>query len=497
MTAADPVSETRSLLRRAMAAARRGVDRAAVEAAVYDNGGLSGRYLVMTVISAAIAALGLMLSSPAVVIGAMLVSPMMGPIVALGFSLTLLDWNRLKQALSALVVGVAVALTVAILLTLLSPLKEPTSEILARTRPNFFDLLIAVFSGVAGAYAVIRQRGETIIGVAIATALMPPVATVGFGLGAGDLSIAAGAFYLFMTNLLAIALAATMTAGFFGFRPRLSERPSPWRGLAVLAVFVLLSIPLAVSLRAIGLESRATAETRTAVADIFAGADARITLLDARSEGKGVAVSALVSTRKLAPDAQARLQERLSGALHVPVSATLDQIVVADPEAASRAVQAGAGSNPDPTATLRTRLADAVPFATDAVMTDAEGRRAIVLLRPDAGLDLASAYALEAALRRRFEGVDVWVTPPVQELAAVDLGDAGARARAVWALARWRASPALRVCRPAPAAAGAEAEGDAAQAFRAQLAAAGVSVRAEAGPECRRGDQNLARLSLG
>ena len=445
--AADPVRETRSYLRRLLAAARRGVDREAVEASVYDNGGLSGRYLMMTVISAAIAALGLMLSSPAVVIGAMLVSPMMGPIVALGFSLALLDWRRLKQSLTCLAVGMAVALTVAILLTLLSPLKEPTSEILARTRPNFFDLLIAVFSGVAGAYAVIRQRGETIIGVAIATALMPPVATVGFGIGTGD-----------------------------------------------------LSIPLVISLRAIGLESQATAETRTAVADIFAGADSRVTLLDARSEGQGVTVSTLVSTRKLVPDAQKQLQDRLSAALHVPVTATLDQIVVADPHAASRAVQASAGSSPDPTATLRTRLSDAVPFATDAVMVDAEGRRAIVLLRPDAGLDLASAYALEAGLRGRFEGVDVWVTPPVQELSVVDLGDAGARARAVWALTRWRASPAVRDCRPAPGAAVAEDQEpspNAGEAFRAQLTAAGVAIPAEPGPECRRGDQNLARLSLG
>ncbi len=501
MTAETPAAaQTRNLLRRLLVGARRGVDHAEAAAAVYENGGLSGRYLMMTVISAAIAALGLMLSSPAVVIGAMLVSPMMGPIVALGFSLALLDWNELKQSLTALGVGVGLALFVAILLTLLSPLKEPTAEILARTRPNFFDLLIAVFSGVAGAYAVIRQRGETIIGVAIATALMPPVATVGFGLGTGDLSIAAGAFFLFMTNLVAIALAATVTAGFYGFRPRLLERPKPWRGVAVMVVFVLLAVPLALSLRSIALESRATAETRLAVEDIFAGAESRITLLDARSEGKGVTVSTLVSTRKLMADAQARLQERLTAALHVPVTATLDQIVVADPQAAARAVQTSQASAPDPAAALRNRLADAVPFATDAVMTDAEGRRAIVLLRPDAGLDLDSAYALEAALRTRFDGVDVWVTPPVQEPKAVDLGDAEARARMVWALARWRAAPAVSLCRPAPgapAAEGREAQPDAGQVFLSELAAAGVSTRAENGLACQRGDQNMARLSLG
>ena len=338
MTAENPAAqETRNLLRRLLVSARRGVEHPEVAQAVYENGGLNGRYLMMTVISASIAALGLMLSSPAVVIGAMLVSPMMGPIVALGFSLALLDWSELKQSLTALGVGVGLALFVAILLTLLSPLKEPTAEILARTRPNFFDLLIAVFSGVAGAYAVIRQRGETIIGVAIATALMPPVATVGFGLGTGDLSIAGGAFFLFMTNLVAIALAATVTAGFYGFRPRLLERPKPWRGVAVMVVFVLLAVPLALSLRSIALESRATAETRLAVEDIFAGGESRITLLDARSEGKGVTVSTLVSTRKLVADAQNRLQERLTAALHVPVTATLDQIVVADPQPDRRA----------------------------------------------------------------------------------------------------------------------------------------------------------------
>ena len=267
-----------------------------------------------------------------------------------------------------------------------------------------------------------------------------------------------------------------------------------------MVVFVLLAVPLALSLRSIALESRATAETRLAVENIFAGGESRITLLDARSEGKGVTVSTLVSTRKLVADAQARLQERLTAALHVPVSATLDQIVVADPQAAARAVQTSQASAPDPAAALRNRLADAVPFATDAVMTDAEGRRAIVLLRPDAGLDLDSAYALEAALRTRFDGVDVWVTPPVQEPKAVDLGDAEARARMVWALARWRAAPAVSLCRPAPgapAAEGREAQPDAGQVFLSELAAAGVSIRAENGPACQRGDQNLARLSLG
>jgi hypothetical protein len=94
----------------------------------------------------------------------------------------------------------------------------------------------------------------------------------------------------------------------------------------------------------------------------------------------------------------------------------------------------------------------------------------------------------------------VWVTPPVQEPKAVDLGDAEARARMVWALARWRAAPVVSLCRPAPgapAAEGREAQPDAGQVFLAELAAAGVSILSENGPTCQRGDQNMARLSLG
>ena len=497
--AAKQARETRSLMRRFMANVRRGVDHDEVADAVYENGGLTGRYLIMTFISAAIAILGLMLSSPAVVIGAMLMSPMMGPIVALGFSLTLLDWAELKQSLTALGIGFGLALLVAILLTVLSPLKEPTAEILARTRPNFFDLLIAVFSGVAGAYAVIKQRGETIIGVAIATALMPPVATVGFGLGTGDLLIAGGAFFLFMTNLVAIALAATLTATFYGFRPRILERPQPWRALAVVVVFALLSAPLALSLRAIGRESQATAETRLAVDEIFEGADSRVTLLDVRSDGDRISVSALVSTRTLVADAQARLRERLDAALHAPVEVVLDQIVVADPQAAARAVQASQVTAPDPVAALRNRLIEAVPFATDAIMLDGQGQRALILLRSDAGLDLASAFALEKALQGRFEGVDVWVTPPVHPFDSVDLGDPEAVARSAWALSRWRASPAVRFCRPEPApepTEGQTPQPGAQERFVAPLAAAGVAIAAPAGPGCRRGDSNLARIAL-
>lgn len=487
------------IARLTLARARRGVQHRDVAVTVYENGGLDGRYMMMTVISAAIAVLGLMLGSPAVVIGAMLVSPMMGPIVALGFSLALLDWEELKRSVKAIAFGVGLALLVAIILTVMSPLKEPTGEILARTRPNFFDLLIAAFSGVAGAYAVIRQRGETIIGVAIATALMPPIATVGFGLGTGDLAIAGGAFFLFMTNLVAIALAATLTAGFFGFRPQLEGKTRRWRGLGVVFVFIVLAVPLGLSLRAIGQESRAAAEARLAIADIFRGADSRITSLDARSDGDSVTVSALVSTRSLVADAQSRLDERLSAAMHLPIDVTLDQIVVADPEAAARALQASQTA-PDPSTQLRNRLVEAVPFTTDAILYDGTEQVAIIQPRRDSGLDLRGAVSMERELTRRFGDVTVRVIPPLQSLEAVDLGDTSARGLAIWALARWRAQPVVSLCDPQAApdpAEGEERGPSAGQTFLDELAAAGVTTRQPDQSLCQRGDENLARIELG
>ena len=136
---------------------------------------LSARYLLMLAMSAGIAILGLLLSSPAVVIGAMLLSPLMGPIIGLGFALAIGDFQWIKQASKSLAVGTGISILFCALIVMLSPLQTVTQEIAARTQPNLFDLFVALFSAVAGAYAMIRGREGTVVGVAIATALMPPL----------------------------------------------------------------------------------------------------------------------------------------------------------------------------------------------------------------------------------------------------------------------------------------------------------------------------------
>ncbi|MGB1316796.1 MAG: DUF389 domain-containing protein [Flavobacteriales bacterium] len=153
-----------------------------------------------------IASIGLNLNSTAVVIGAMLISPLMGPILAIGLSVGTNDWNMLKRALKNFGVMVVVALITSTLYFLITPLREAQPELLARTKPTFLDALIAIFGGLAGIIGVSRRnRGNVIPGVAIATALMPPLCTAGYGLATGNLSYFAGALYLFTINSLFIA----------------------------------------------------------------------------------------------------------------------------------------------------------------------------------------------------------------------------------------------------------------------------------------------------
>src|SRR5690606_23097691 len=239
------------------------IDHEKVVAQVAEDSGWSPRYAFMPMMSAGIAVLGLLLSSPAVVIGAMLISPLMNPILGLGFSLALFDFAEMRRSLIALAIGAVAAVLFTALIVLLSPLKAPTAEILARTRPNLFDLLVALFAALAGTFAIIRGRGETIVGVAIATALMPPLAVVGYGLATMNLPVLGGSSALFATNFVTIALAATIMARFYGFGHYLSSQQS-WAqtGLLILA-FVGMAVPLGFSLSQIARETVTAAQVRS------------------------------------------------------------------------------------------------------------------------------------------------------------------------------------------------------------------------------------------
>jgi uncharacterized hydrophobic protein (TIGR00271 family) len=165
-----------------------------------------------------IASVGLNINSTAVVIGAMLISPLMGPIVGIGLALGTYDFVLLKKSARNLFAAILISVVTSMIYFLLSPLSEVKSEILARIRPSFFDVLIAFFGGAAGIVAISRkQKGNVISGVAIATALMPPLCTAGFGLATRNFTYFVGAMYLFIINSVFISISTFIFVRYLGF----------------------------------------------------------------------------------------------------------------------------------------------------------------------------------------------------------------------------------------------------------------------------------------
>ena len=173
-----------------------------------------GTNLWILIFAIFIASLGLNVNSTAVIIGAMLISPLMGPIIGMGLAVGTLDTELLKQSLKNYGVATLISVVTAMVYFLISPLSEARSELLARTSPSLYDVLIAFFGGAAGVLALTtKSKGQVIPGVAIATALMPPLCTAGYGLATAQWSYFFGAFYLFFINTVFIA-----TATFLGVK---------------------------------------------------------------------------------------------------------------------------------------------------------------------------------------------------------------------------------------------------------------------------------------
>ena len=180
-----------------------------------------GANLWVLIFAIFIACLGLNLNSTAVIIGAMLISPLMGPIIGMGLAVGRADLELLKRSLTNYGVATVISVLTATLYFLLTPLTEAQSELLARTSPTLYDVLIALFGGAAGILALSTGgKGNVIPGVAIATALMPPLCTAGYGLAMGEWSFFFGAFYLYFINTVFIALATYVGVRLLKFRPK-------------------------------------------------------------------------------------------------------------------------------------------------------------------------------------------------------------------------------------------------------------------------------------
>lgn len=220
-------------------------DRRKVLENVTSNTSFRGANLWILACAIVIASVGLNVNSTAVIIGAMLISPLMGPIVGAGFGLGIFDFALLRKSLKNLLIATLVSLSVATIYFFLSPFKETQSELLARTSPNIYDILIAFFGGLVGVIAITRvEKGNPIPGVAIATALMPPLCTAGYGLAIGNFRFFFGALYLYAINCVFICIATFLIVKYLKYP--VVEQVDPKRAKQVRGAMTFLIVVMLV-----------------------------------------------------------------------------------------------------------------------------------------------------------------------------------------------------------------------------------------------------------
>lgn len=427
-----------------------GIDHDAVLREISGESGWSGRYAFLIIVSAAISLLGLLMPSVAVLIGAMLLSPLMMPIIGIGFGIATFDFEAIRRASIALAAGSAIAILLAIVFVSISPIQTITSEIAGRTRPTLFDLLVALLSAVAGAYALIRGRGATVVGVAIAIALMPPLVVVGFGIAVGNWTVFTGSLLLFLTNAVTIALTVALVARLYGFGSHLSPHHTGWQLLLFIGALGLLSIPLITALKQIAFEAVAQRQVRDTVRKEFLP-DARLSQLDIDYSVTPMRVRAVVVTPRIVQEADAHLATDLQRTLSRPVDIHVDQLRVSNNVAASEAMQiaqAGEASKPAPDVQRARAVADLALIAgadPTTVKVDISTRSLTAAAAPLPGLELAGYQALEDRARKALPAWTVAIIPP----AAVGLPKIGLREGVIeddaLRLAAWASARVTRI----------------------------------------------------
>ncbi len=430
----------------------------AVQQHIEEEGALTERFVLMSALSAGIATLGLLQSSAAVVIGAMLVSPLMGPIAALGFGIASLDGERTIRAARALGIGALVGVLIGMAITGLSPIRNATPEILARTAPTLLDLAVALFSGLAGGYATVHRRGETAIGVAIATALMPPLATVGYSLAVARFDYAFGALLLFLTNLAAIAFAFAVVTRLRGVaRPFRQVRLTRRLIFASMAALLLLVTPLALTLRRISLEAAAINAARRELTALLEPSGGSIAQLNVHWRNmQRPRIEAIIVCERYLDGAEAQLAARLQARLHTAPEVRLQQLVSTDTRAEVRAlVESALAPQTNTVAPIEaTRRELRVP--TLSAWTDTDSRTLYFAVAPLADATLETYRAEETRVATDQRAWRVALVPPFSPSLPAPAQDANgepALQTTTWALQRWGVTRVRVVGAPEAAAA--------------------------------------------
>jgi uncharacterized hydrophobic protein (TIGR00271 family) len=205
-----------------------------------------GSQLLILIFAIFIASLGLNTNSIPVIIGAMLISPLMGPIIGMGLGIAIQDFDLLKRALRNILMAVVGSLIASAIYFLISPLYDGSSQLLARTSPSIYDVFIALFGGAAGILSIVcKNKGQVMPGVAIATSLMPPLCTAGYGLATLQMNFFFGALYLFITNLVFILVSSWIVIKIIGYKSKditNTKRASIIKNIMFIIIILMISL---------------------------------------------------------------------------------------------------------------------------------------------------------------------------------------------------------------------------------------------------------------
>jgi uncharacterized hydrophobic protein (TIGR00271 family) len=296
-------------------------------------------FFLLVILSCTIATMGLLTDSVAIIIGAMLVAPLMSPILGMGMASITGDGHLLRDSISGVIQGAIVAVVVSFLWTWLNRnlpfilLQEVPGEVLARTNPSPIDLTVAVAGGIAAAYALAQPHlSAALPGVAIATALMPPLCTVGVGLALDRMDIAGGAGLLFITNAVAIAFAATLVFFALGFSPKPITITNRLPRSLIFAAFLTLTLMVPLTYISVNFVQEATERGR--IEDIVQEEventlDAELVELNIEQEGEVLSMNMTLRTaRPLYYQDSISLQEAIAGHLQQPVELVINSVIV-------------------------------------------------------------------------------------------------------------------------------------------------------------------------
>lgn len=344
------------------------VDHRDVIKELYLRTELSGSYLAALIFANLIALIGLLSNSVAVVIGAMLISPLMGPIFSLGLSFAMGNLILARKAGKIIVLSLLLTVAAAAFFTVLSPLKEPTAEILARTRPNIYDLLVAIFAGAIGAIALCTRKNYlfTTTGIAIATAVIPPLSVVGYGLGTLQFGLAMGGFLLFFTNLVAIVISSDLVFMLLRFRSSMVEEatyPLKLRLRLLGVTLALISVPLITTLVSDISRLKLTKRIeRTLKFHLnLAGRSRMTSFVINRDEGALKVLASVNTVQEFDQTAENSIKKALTDEVKKPLVLDLEQVVVKaktirqQEASASKPLLSAAPSQNETLATLRSR----------------------------------------------------------------------------------------------------------------------------------------------